>query len=248
MSNDTNTNSGDRAASFFSMNGWWYASAALILAVVLGIIALLLLPGDGDTDARGDDTAPTGPPPLSSPAPSSDSGSSTGWADLGCNGTEGDSKTPSLAPEATWEPVGVMSAPTSEEYGPTQVDGFVRTCYQHTPTGAVFAAINLMTSFAAAPESELRAVTEASMTPGPFRDETLSSPRGELGWQISAFDVQSCTPERCNVAVVVSLAGGLAQVNSPMVWTDGDWKLDGQTNAGGSSVESVPPGYVVWGA
>lgn len=252
----SDNNSGDqiptsRFATFFDKNGWWYAAAALMLLVILGLIAIIVLPSHNNSDGAtpGTTTSDTPPPPLSSPAASSSTSTTgAGWADLGCNGTEGSTEMPAVPPKATWEPVGVMSAPTSQTYGPTKVQGFLRTCYQHTPIGAVFAGINYTIAIGTAPASEQNKVVEEAMTPGAARTSEMSEPPGELGWKITAFHVASCAPDRCNLVYVVSGNGGLGELNVPMVWSGGDWHIDGTKNPGGGPIDSVPAGYVNWGA
>lgn len=251
---DNNSDSGietSRFATFFDKNGWWYAAAALMLLVGLGLIVIILLPSPDSGNGTTPTTAPTdtAPPPLSSPAnPSGSASTGTGWSDLGCNGTKGSTEPPLLAPKATWEPVGVMSAPTSSTYGPTKVEGFVRNCYQHTPTGAVFAGLNYTIAIGTAPEGERKAVIEAAMTPGTERDKALETQPGGLGWKITAFHIAACTAERCNVVYIVSANGALGQLNVAMVWEDGDWRFDGTRNPGGGSIDSVPAGYINWEA
>ncbi|UUW93022.1 hypothetical protein [Pimelobacter simplex] len=223
----------------------------VVIIIPLGLVLILVLPSSKDDPARtgGPDPAPP-PAPLSSPAPNpSDGGTAaTGWNDLGCNGTKGSTETPTLPPKATWEPVGAAVAPSSADYGPSEVSGFVRTCYQHSPTGALFAALNIVSAIAAAPSAERTAVIEAGMTAGEYRDEALSAPPGELGWKIAAFHVEGCSAERCNLVLVVSAKGSFGTLNVPLIWAAGDWRVDGTRNAGGGGLESVPPGYVSWGA
>lgn len=250
MTENNNSEVGtSKVATFYSVNGWWYAAGGLMLLVAIGLIAILVLPNHHDANTAAPTNA-AGTPPLSSPATpqASTSPAGTGWADLGCNGTKGSIETPVLAPKGSWVPLGAMSVPASETFGPAAVEGFVRTCYQHTPTGAVFAAENLPIAAATAPTPDRAAVLEAGMTPGAQRDASLSEIEGPLGWKPAAFHVDSCDPQRCNIVLVVSAGGGFAEINMPMVWYLGDWRLDGSRDAGGGSVDAVPVGFVNWAA
>ncbi len=252
MSNDTTDVTTSRVASFFSRNGWWYASAALMLMVVLGLVVILVLPGDDnspDTSAPATDPVP---PPLSSAAPSpSDSPTATGWDDLGCNGTKGPTEIPTTAPEATWEPVGGYSVPASDLLGPTKVTDSIRTCYQHTPAGALFAATNISMSLGSTDPATYKAVVTNQMTAGPYQAELLaegaSQDPEQRAWSFVSYGFESCSAERCNLSVVASSAGTLVQIYVRLVWVDGDWRLDGTTNPGGGGITAIPAGFTNFG-
>lgn len=248
MSDNEGTSS--RAAEFFSKNGAWYVSAALILGVLLGgIVIVVFSPSNDDegTDGGGSSAGSDGASAPLTPIPSSADGedAGTGWSDLGCNEQEGDEEVPRSAPEATWEPVGIMSAPRSDVFGPTVVEGATRECYQHSPTGALVAGANHLVVIATATGPEREAAVMSAVTEGPLRDEALST-EGSSGWALRAFDVESCDPSRCNVVYVVGAGGGLGQLSVSLVWQDGDWRIDGAAENGGGPVDEVPPGYVTW--
>lgn len=253
----SDNNSGDqiptsRFATFFDKNGWWYAAAALMLLVILGLIAIIVLPSHNNSDGATPGTTPsdTPPPPLSSPAASSPASTSgTGWADLGCNGTKGSTELPALAPKVTWEPLSSLSVPTGTAYGPKKVSGFVRTCYQHTPTGALIASVNTLAVGWTVPSGERAATLEALMTPGKGRDATISSDTPQdQGSRFVAFSVDGCQPDRCNVALVYSVGTALGVANLSMVWSNGDWLLDGSQEPTGNSLTDIPAGYTNWKA
>jgi len=255
--NTTQTTSGSehvqpgKFSGFFDRNGWWYVSAALMIVVVLGLIAILVLPGGSEDDGTAAPEPTEQPPaPLSSPAsPQSESTSTgTGWNDLGCNGTKGNGEEPFTAPEATWEPVGTMVAPVSETYGPKRVDGAIRSCYQHSPTGAIFAGFNLMIAIHSASDGERSGVIDSAMTAGAFKNETMGAELGDPGWRLVAYDIEACNAERCNVAFIIEAGASLGRLYLPMVWSQGDWRIDGTRDGGGGPVESIPAGYVSWEA
>lgn len=248
----TDNNSGvetSKVANFFSVTGWWYASAALMLVAGIGLIAILILPND-DTNAGTQPIPNTPSAPLSSPATQPEPGpSTTGWDDLGCNGTRGDTGVPQLPPKVTWVPIGPWSVPSSATYGPTKVDGFVRTCYQHTPTGAVLAATNVLAVAVTVPQAERADVLVRLMTAGAVRDEAIATvlpPDNGGRWE--AFDVEGCSPERCNVVLISSLGSTYGENKVSMIWTDGDWYLDGTQRLSASVIDAVPPGYAAWKA
>lgn len=237
------SDSDGRFAHLFDKNGWWYASAAFALVLVLGVVILVIFPADPDATTTPEPQLPTSLP-SSAPEPAK-----AGWDDLGCNGTKGSTKIPTDPPKVKWEPLGAMSVPTHEDYGPTKVKGYVRQCYQHTPTGAVFALLNIMSAGGIAAPSERRAVVEAGFGPGPFKDEALSDPDG-VGppWQIQAFRVASCSPARCNIGIVLPVKGTTGELTIPLVWNAGDWRIDGASGDWAARpLNPVPSDYVEWG-
>jgi hypothetical protein len=60
-----------------------------------------------------------------------------------CGLPEGDRAVPHSSPEATWTSVGDVLIPTSPLIGPGSSNG-MHTCYAHSPTGALFAAVSLV--------------------------------------------------------------------------------------------------------
>lgn len=244
-----------RAATFFSTTGWWTASAVFITLVGIAVLVIFLVPNHHHT-AGGTAPPATGtnpPPPLSSPAASpSSTASASGWADLGCNGTKGSPSIPVLPPKVTWVPLGRFTVPTSKTYGPAATDGPLRHCYQHTPTGALLAAFNSPFTISAASPADFRSVVDALTTPGVGRDKTIAAGPGTGGkpidMKIQAYQIDSCSPDRCNLELVFALNGGLLQGPTSMVWSGGDWKTDGASSDEAHPIQSVPAGFTNFSA
>lgn len=237
---DSNSKS---SAGWGTINGWWYASAALIGLVLLGLLIVLLFPNDEDGagGATSSSSAGTGEE------------ATEGWEDTGCNGTEGSSEIPTSPPsDVEWVPLGAMSVPQSGEYGPLQVDDPpLRQCYQHSPTGALFAAINIPAAGSSTGSgADLEAVARQQMTPGPTQEQFLAAAAsGDAETSadtVAAFQISACTPDRCNVSVVANSGGQLVQGTYSLVWVDGDWKLDGTQQIAASALDAVPAGFVQW--
>lgn len=232
---------------------WWFASVIVVVLVVLGLLAIFLLP-DHNKDAGTDQptTTPTtsGDTP-SSPAASTPAASGSGWSAAGCNGNPGGDQVPTTAPEATWAPIGGSAVPTSTTYGPTKTTGAVRQCFQHSPTGALFAASTVTTSVGAAPD-QATAIIRAGVAPGPGRDQMLSEASGSsdgFSQTVAAYRFGACAPDRCNVDLVFSVNGGqLAQTTLTVVWSANDWLLDATAsqNQGTSQVAQIPAGFTSW--
>ena len=110
---------------------WWPAAVVVGLIVTLGLIltAAGLLGGGGGA----------APPSAfaASPTPAQDT-SVCGLPDVALSGSL------EKAPSAKWSLVGTIAAPTVDGQGPGRVDadGF-RSCFAHTPSGAVVAAANI---------------------------------------------------------------------------------------------------------
>ncbi|GAB3868540.1 hypothetical protein GCM10028801_44630 [Nocardioides maradonensis] len=254
MSNNDVQVETSRAATFFSKNGWWTAAALFMTLVGIALLVIFLLPNHNTTGATTPPT-PTGNPtaPLSSsPTASTTTPALTGWADLGCNGTKGSRSVPNLPPRATWDPVGSFTAPSSPQYGPTRTQQGVRACYQHTPTGALFAAINFPFEIGSASPADYSSVVQALMTPGAQRDQLVAEGQTTNGsgaaFTVAAYRIDACTADRCNLRLIMSSAGKLLEVPSSMVWSGGDWKADGANMAGTPGpVAAMPAGFTNFG-
>src|SRR4051795_11509350 len=112
------------------------AAAAFLGIVIIAVVGILLIrPGESSDSDHGT-------PPQSSndgkPAASADPAASV------CGLAPGSQEIPQTPPEAKWELVGKVAAPTAAAVGPGRKEGKLRTCYAHSPTGALFAAANFI--------------------------------------------------------------------------------------------------------
>ncbi|MCD2444327.1 hypothetical protein LQ757_18760 [Agromyces sp. SYSU K20354] len=167
------------------------------------------------------------------------------------------SGTLSSAPEAEWAFQGTTAYPTSSTAGPgvTSSTG-IRSCFEHSPTGALFMAAN-----AIAQGSDGGTGTEwaeQALGQGQYRDELLTqlgTPSGDAGTRIDiagfrvlAYDGATA---RIDLAVKGSANGTAVTLSAvyELVWQDGDWKLsaDTQTPLDMATVPDVA-GYINWGA
>lgn len=245
-SNDSGQDSG--------MGAWWWAAGGVIALVVLGLVWVLVGP-------RSSEEAPpvgASPPPVAVTPSGSSSGGATptgepsaaGWPDAGCHGATAAPVPPAQAlTDLSWEPVLTSALPTSKKVGPSRVDGGVRTCYQHSPAGALMAAVNINVSLFVPDQGEK--VVEAQVTPGPGQDDRLAAVArsdGQPG-NIVGYRVGACVPARCNVEVVTSGQGVYGAGLVPMVWSGGDWKIDGSIPSPSAGlVQGIPQGFTPWGA
>ena len=197
----------------------------LVLAAVLGTVSVV--------NASRDE--PTAAPSTTSPEQESEQPDESTTAASVC-GLEGEvlEGTVDEAPAAEWKFQGTTGYPSSEEFGPGRTDeNGVRSCFQHSPEGALFMAANATTqgSDPATAEPWLRyAVSE-----GPNR-EALLAEGGEVSGsegtriQITGFRVLSYDGKTAEVDLLASVTaqGQAAEMSSVyyLVWEDGDWKID----------------------
>lgn len=247
-----------RREGWTGMGKWWIASAIFAAVIVLGLIAIFVLP---NRDATGGTppptkTTPAEPPssvPTSPMSPSSNpspSAQASGWSDLGCNSHPGSDKMPTTAPKTGWDPVGGSNVPRSDTYGPTKINGAVRQCYQHSPTGAVFAVATIPMVIGADPTQAAK-VIRAGVAPSKSRDQMINEVRANPSsyvQSIAGFRVQACNPKRCNIDIVVTYDGGhLGETTASVVWMHGDWLMDASSVTGAQAVDQMPAGFVSWG-
>ncbi len=222
---------------------WWLAAGVVAVIVALGLIlsAIGLLGGGGDTPLAA--AAPSRP--ADAPQPSV-----CGLTEVALDGSV------EQAPPATWSMVGTIAAPTVDGQGPGVVedDGF-RSCFAHTPTGAVVAGYNLAAMGSYDPVRS-RFNAEA-IAPGPGRDAGLVDPpqggaSGGPRLEFVGFRVLRYTGQQADLdLVLLSSTGQMFGFTAYLEWAEGDWKV--RVADDGSDLSSVSPisslsGYVAWGA
>jgi hypothetical protein len=114
---------------------WWFASAAVLLLIAVVFVVILVI---SHGEATHTPPASSGSAPIPTSASSSAAASA---ADGGCTLADGDQGIQVSRPSATWRSDGYFQYPTSSRYGPvprSKSDEW--GCFQHSPTGALFAA------------------------------------------------------------------------------------------------------------
>jgi hypothetical protein len=196
-------------------------AAALVVALIAAAVVIFLLPkGQGNAQPA---------PGVAEPGSSATASPSASAAGKSVCGLPASSETAlGAAPETKWELVGTMAAPTDPKIGPGKTDDQgIRSCFAHTPTGALYAAVNLW-ALGSDPSKE-RAIAEQLAVKGPGRDAGMKAPQtaapaSAVKIQISGFNVSYTANQ-----AVVELAfkadnGALASVRTTLLWQDGDWK------------------------
>lgn len=223
---------------------WWPAVAVVGVIVALGLVLSVAGLVGGGTD-----TPPAAAAPTAAAADSSQP-SVCGLPEVVL------SDTVDQAPAATWSMVGTIAAPTVDGQGPGVVDddGF-RSCFAHTPTGAVVAGYNLA-AMGGYPPVRSRFNAEA-LAPGPGRDAVLADPpqgdgSGAPRLEFAGFQVLRYTGQQADLDLaMLASTGQMFGFTVYLEWAEGDWKVrmadDGSDLSAISPISSLS-GYVAWGA
>lgn len=227
-------------------------SAALVGALIAAVIVIFLLP-----KGHGGPQLPAPSTPESNSAADSTPSSTASSSICGLPSTPETAL--GTAPESNWELVGRMATPTDPDtFGPgvTDSDGF-RSCFAHSPTGALYAAANVIALGSSTEPDELK-LADKLLVPGPGRDAAIkdaenrspSSATGTHSAQIRGFLIKSYSATEADVDLALELPNSaLAHSVLSLRWIDGDWKVkaadDGQIFNGTSQLSSLS-GFILW--
>lgn len=241
-------------------NVWWAAprflmsAVAVLLLIIVGIILFVWVGNDDESDA-----APPAQTQAATPTPSASLASSDESV-CGLDATGGTTLT-SAPGDVEWEFIGGIAAPKSAEHGPGVVDEQtgIRSCYSHTPEGALLAAAGQAAS-SGDPELYLETVRALSVD-GPGKDLTIERAQRSISEgganppiEIAGFRLLSYTGDEATVEIVASADSGAELVyftsSAVMQWTNGDWytkyKDDGSSGPVDGEVSDLS-GYITWG-
>ena len=218
--------------------------SAVVVAIIvaLGIILALIPKGGGN---------PAAEPSNSGSATASTQPSAAAAASV-CGLPSGNQAKPATTPTDTkWELVGKVAAPTSPtQFGPgkTEPNG-LRSCFAHSPTGALYAAANVAVLSAT---GKARLVYEQLAVPSPERDALLNQPEPQetsaVTAQIAGFQIRSYDPDRAVIVIAAKGSNGaLVSVPVPLQWHSGDWKVvvPATGSTGGGQISDLS-GYIPW--
>jgi hypothetical protein len=237
-----------------------FRSRRFILSVlVVGIIALcavvVLISNLVGGNSQGEPAATSSPTAFATPTSQASSATPTDSDPSACGlGGYETSNTVDSAPEAEWELVGTVAAPTAPSTigpGVVEANGF-RSCFAHTSTGALYAAANVVALGSMAGLGE--EVTDKLVLPGPGRTAALEQVGGSndstVRYQIAGFDVLSYDGNTAKVDIAVTTGEGkLVSFVQSMQWSGGDWKIVLADN-GAPQIAPAPltslGGYTPW--
>ncbi|MBD1540373.1 hypothetical protein HC749_19700 [Arthrobacter sp. S13_S34] len=197
-------------------------AAALVVALIAAAIVIFLLP-------KGQGNAQPAPAPVESSGSATISPNASAGADQSICGLPPAPETAlGTAPETKWELVGTMAAPTDPKIGPGKTDDQgIRSCFAHTPTGALYAAVNLW-ALGSDPSKE-RAIADQLAAKGPGREAGMKAPQtaaptSSVKVQIAGFNVSYTANQAVVELAFKADTGALASVRTTLLWQDGDWK------------------------
>ncbi|NEA36402.1 hypothetical protein [Streptomyces sp. SID13031] len=284
FSRDPDSDSGDGSAGDDGSSAWqqrgFVASAIVVGAVVVCLVVWLFARG-GNTPASQPSTPtsstsavpteqptddPNGPPATPSGPQPTGTATSTPTARPkpgvgGCKSISQNQRIPRTTPTAvTWEFDSDMLIPTQQEGGPAVMDSIgVRSCFAHSPTGAVLAALvtlgQIRNPDLTLPVLRQRFVNNAGLKVALAEGKATPPTPGQTKQvaQFTAFKVLDYLPQRAIISVAVRIDDrNVAAIPVTMVWAGGDWKGSLQTD--GSFNGAVEPdllqsmtGYVGFG-
>jgi len=248
MSQVTPPTEGDQQLSArpWSQPRFLLAAAGLALLVVAAVVlaALPPSPDDGEQPAPAPSTTATAAAPAAGEQDASV-----------CGLPEGDQSVPVVPPPATsWDLVGTMAAPSAQQtLGPgVEADG-LRSCYAHSPLGALYAASGF-----------LAATTDPTLRLPAFRDLTLAGPGQQRaldllsgadpggaggGVQIAGFSFLNYDTTSAVIDVALRVEATPVHLPVTLRWDGGDWKVVLPDT--GQPYEAIQPlpnltGYAPW--
>jgi len=224
------------------------AAAVVALIVLLGLIVAFT------GDSGGDDPGSAARPPAAVPPKSSASNPD----DSVCGLNPGSQAVPIAAPHARWELVGRMVAPSSPDtVGPRIREHGIRSCFAHSPTGALYASVNLAAT--ATDPARWESLARRLLADGPGRDRALQDIASEKAdpapssVQIAGFSFRTFESDTAAVNLALRVDAGdtafYARLPTTMKWEKGDWKFvvadNGDPFADLSRIPDLS-GYTAW--
>ena len=209
--------------------------AAATIALLLGAAGCT-----GDEDAEPTlEPAPAGGVSDSGGAepPEEQPGDETVTAAEECSSKDGGEALPNEAPAVdAWVDVEGTAVPTSDTYGPhvrSGADDAVWTCYEHSPSGALFATFYVFAAL-----GNVEGVTEEWIADSEVKDRLLATESTSDGGAESgsmtpvAYRFVSYSPEKSVIDAVMEYGGeggtGYVSMRFPLTWEDDAWKIDGE--------------------
>ncbi|GAA2148884.1 hypothetical protein [Actinomadura napierensis] len=238
----------DEAPSPFRRPGFILAAGFLTVIILLGVLVAMTRGGSGGSPGS------TNPPPTGR-----QSGAAGGTNSAACQPADTNQQVPTTAPPGvTWELFQAIALPVSPNAGPLIRKGDIRSCYAHTPTGALIAAAQISARITYS--SNWRAISEQQLTNSAGKAVFLkdrathgANPPLQAGdvAQYAGFKFITYGPD----TAVISLANRIDSTawiasTATVKWQGDDWKLelqsDGSPSTEGQQLASLD-GYIRWG-
>lgn len=212
------------------------------VGVLLVLLLIVLIPrGGSGSSASGGSGASAGAEQQLSRATSTVAAGSCGA------GASDDDSVRDAAPKGTsWVTTDVgWTGPVSKTAGP-MVNSPIRSCFEHSAEGALYAAVWATIEINEAPEAYAQTV----VGPGAdaFRESRLKDTKTRTVVRVAGYRYVSYTPERATVRLLFQIpSGAYRSWDVVMEWHDGDWRYWAPTTAPGiSNVD--PDDFITWGS
>ncbi|MFI7060071.1 hypothetical protein ACIBL3_03730 [Kribbella sp. NPDC050124] len=219
--------------------GRGFIAACIVVAAVLLCGALLLIsstrsttnPAATPNPVQSTSAAQTDPGSVAQPVAPSRPAAPANQLGSGCVLPAGDQAIP-LKPPAVdgWDVSRRVVVPRSTTAGPakTDSDGF-RRCFAHSPTGAVFAAYNVVAALA--DQRQSIPTVRKLMLPGPDTQalihelSTEKPSTNSTASQLAGYRVLDANQHRATIMLAIPVESAYMSLTLTLVWHDNDWRL-----------------------
>lgn len=233
----------------------WKVAAAfltLILLIGAGIVAMSYVRDDNRAAPalpQPADASATEPAPRDAVDPSTSSVGGSGGETAGaCDLPVGDQSIPVEPPDTRWELVNGAGLPISDKFGPHATAGEARVCYPRNPTGALFAAANILPGLYSTKDVRDNQVTSGPMREQLNRDVASRGNESSNTIIIVGYRIDQHSKSSVNLTLVAESESSYLAVPTKVVWADGDWKVDGSDVNGQLPYEVTSlQGFQAWG-
>lgn len=227
-------------------------AAALVVALIAATVIIFLLP-------KGQGNAQPAPGPVESAAASASPSPSPAAGESVCGLPASSETTLGTAPKSNWELVGRIATPSDPKtFGPGTTDesGF-RSCFAHSPTGALYAAMNVAALGSSGSTELQQKLADKLLVPGTGRDAAMREVAADTKTtapstpiQVRGFLMRSYSASEANIDLAFETdKGALGRLTVSMRWMDGDWKVkpadDGVTFTGATQISDLS-GLILW--
>lgn len=237
----------------FKNRGFIVAAAVVAVLVIVGAVVIINALGKPKDPSISSTQTPQ---PSASAAPPASTADAGGVSVCGLD-TVKMSGTLNAAPEAQWAYLDTITFPISKVSGPGNSDtSKTMNCFERTPQGSVFAAAAGMAQLSS-PNHNVGWI-QANVVDGLVKNQMLKSAQsdsatndGQSRTTFSGFKLLSYDGETARVDLGVTGTGKGKTIYMsmivPLVWEDGDWKMD-FTESDMRSPAQLPnlAGYALW--
>lgn len=230
---------------------WAFGLAAAVVALLV-VLVIVLIPRGGDNSSTSAAGGSNGAAQSNSAAGNSNGATqskSTSTVEAGtCGaGASDDQSVLSAAPKDTaWVTTDAgWIGPVSKTAGP-MVNSPIRSCFEHSAEGALYAAVWASIEINEAPEAYMPTVV------GPGAEAARQNRKGDTKTRtvtrVAGYRYVSYTPERATVRVLFQIpSGAYRSWDVVMEWHDGDWHFWVPSTLPQFS-SADPDDFITWGS